>query len=78
VPVAVCTSRRSCRKAGKPRIFMPDRQSSGESRLRWARLSGHGNVLHTTCVPCIITRVKQSSAKGASLHIVIVWSSPDL
>jgi len=30
--VAVCTSRRTCSKAGKARIFTPDRQSSEESR----------------------------------------------
>ena len=29
--VAVLTSRLSCRKAGKARIFTPDRESSGES-----------------------------------------------
>jgi hypothetical protein len=33
VPVAVRTSRLSCRKPGKARIFTPDRQSSGESRF---------------------------------------------
>ena len=32
--VAVCTSRRSCRKAGKARIFTPVWESSGESRLK--------------------------------------------
>ena len=30
VPVAVRTSRLSCRKAGKARIFTPVRESSGE------------------------------------------------
>ena len=34
VLVAVRTSRLSCRKAGKARIFTPVRESSGESRLR--------------------------------------------
>jgi hypothetical protein len=31
--VTVLTSRLSCRKAGNTRIFTPDRESSGESRL---------------------------------------------
>ena len=34
--VAVRTSRLSCRKAGKTRIFTPVRESSGESRLMLA------------------------------------------
>ena len=33
VRVAVCTSRQSCRKAGKARRLTRHRQSSGESRL---------------------------------------------
>ena len=32
--VAIHTSRQSCCKAGKARIFTPVRESSGESRLR--------------------------------------------
>jgi hypothetical protein len=34
VRVAVCTSRQSCRKAGKARRLTRHRQSSGESRLK--------------------------------------------
>ena len=37
--VAVCTSRRSCRKAGKARIFTPVWELSGESRLRCLSLA---------------------------------------
>ena len=33
--VAVLTSRLPCRKAGNTRIFTPDRESSGESRLEY-------------------------------------------
>jgi len=32
--VTVLTSRLSCRKAGNTRIFAPDRESSGGSRLK--------------------------------------------
>jgi hypothetical protein len=34
--VAIHTSRQSCCKAGKGRIFTPVRESSGESRFNWA------------------------------------------
>ena len=34
-PVAVRTSRLSCGKAGKARIFTPVWDSSGESRIMW-------------------------------------------
>lgn len=34
-PVALCTSHLTCRKAGKARVFTADRESYGESRLRW-------------------------------------------
>ena len=36
--VAVCTSRQSCRKAGKARIFAPVWESSGESRPKCLRI----------------------------------------
>jgi hypothetical protein len=36
--VAIHTSRQSCCKAGKARIFTPVRESSGESRLKALRL----------------------------------------
>ena len=46
VSVAVRSSRPSCSKAEKRRIFMADRQSSGESRLKGAyqhRSTVHAN-----------------------------------
>ena len=40
VPIAVCASPLSCGKAGKARIFTPDRESSGDFRLRSSGESG--------------------------------------
>jgi hypothetical protein len=39
--VAIHTSRQSCCKAGKVRIFTPVRESSGESRISRRRARGH-------------------------------------
>jgi len=33
VRIAGCTSRLACRKGGEARVFKPDRESPGESRL---------------------------------------------
>ena len=37
--VAIHTSRQSCCKAAKARIFTPVRESSGESRFNWLLIS---------------------------------------
>jgi hypothetical protein len=47
--VAIHTSRQSCCKAGKARIFTPVRESSGESRL---------DQFHTTVAFCTEPRRK--------------------
>jgi hypothetical protein len=49
VRVAVCTSRQSCRKAGKARRFTRHRRSSGESRMKpgaslTTRIEGLGSI----------------------------------
>ena len=50
-PVAACTSRLSCRKVGNTRIFTPDRESSGESRINTSLPSeaeAHMSIVRST------------------------------
>jgi hypothetical protein len=48
--VAIHTSRQSCCKAGKARIFTPVRESSGESRMTYP--TAVRNAEDRSCAPC--------------------------
>ena len=52
--VAVHTSRLYCRKAGKARIIAPVRESSGESRLKFAMFQGHHRAISGAQTCCTL------------------------
>jgi hypothetical protein len=72
VTTAVLTSRLSCRKAGKPRIFKPVRESSGESRFK--RVDVHGGIQNGDSTREVASNAgtlqeKHRTAKAVSLDV---------
>jgi len=68
--VAVLTSRLSCRKAGKARIFAPVREPSGESRLNPSRSLRHQRALTTLIVSILSSRRVRPSLNDGAVGIV--------
>jgi hypothetical protein len=62
VTVAVRTSLLSCRKAGKPRISKPVRESSGESRVNLAATSAPAGAWPSEPFECAQKATRQGQA----------------